>query len=117
MHEMGMALQIAEIAGAAIPEHLKGVGVAGVNIRAGKLTAIVPESLRFCFEIAVKGTALDGAALRIEEVPVVARCQGCGHQWTIAEAVFICPRCSGGGVDIVSGRELDIVSVELAENE
>jgi len=115
MHEMGIAIQIVEIAKSAIPPHLPNPSVARVNIRVGKLTAIVPESLTFCFDIATQDTPLAGAQLSIEELPIVVRCQACGHQWTVTTPEFICPECGGGKVDILSGREMDIASIELAE--
>jgi len=71
MHEMGIAMQIVEIAGSAIPADVKNPSVAKVNIRVGKLTAVVPSSLTFCFNIATQDTPLAGAELSIEEVPVV----------------------------------------------
>ena len=73
MHEMGIALQIVEIATASIPPDLDGARVARVNLKVGKLAAIVPDSLRFCFGVATKDTPLDGAELAIEELPVLAQ--------------------------------------------
>mgnify|MGYP000018977008 CR=1 FL=1 len=115
MHEMGIALQILEIAQASIPADLAGARVARVNLRVGRLTAVVADSLRFCFEIAARETPLAGAELAIEEVPVTARCGSCGERWTITEPVFLCRSCGGGGLEILSGRELDIVSIEVID--
>ena len=113
MHEMGIALQIVEIATASLPADLGEARVARVNLKVGKLAAVVPESLRFCFDVAVKDTPLAGANLAIEEIPVVARCKDCNAQWTIDEPVFICKTCESGSLEILSGRELDIESIEV----
>ena len=86
---MGIALQIVEIATASIPPDLDGARVARVNLKVGKLAAIVPDSLRFCFNVATKDTPLDGAELAIEELPVLAQCNDCGTKWTITEPVFM----------------------------
>ncbi len=117
MHEMGIALQIIEIAAASIPESEIPVKVEKVNLKVGKLAAIVPDSLRFCFEIAAKDSLLAGAALHIEEIPVRARCKDCDVEWTIHEPVFKCQQCSSGQLDIISGRELNIESIEIADEE
>ena len=117
MHEMGIALQIIEIATASLPADLGGARVARVNLKIGKLAAVVPDSLRFCFDVAVKDTPLAGADLTIEEIPVVARCKDCNAQWTIDEPVFICKTCQSGSLEILSGRELDIESIEVVEEE
>jgi hydrogenase nickel incorporation protein HypA/HybF len=115
MHEMGIALQIVEIAIASLPLDLAAARVTKVNLRVGKLAAVVPESLRFCFSVAVKDSPLEDAILAIEEIPVVARCKDCDAQWTINEPVFVCKKCQSGSLEILSGRELDIESIEVVE--
>ncbi|MBI9084760.1 MAG: hydrogenase maturation nickel metallochaperone HypA [Desulfobacterales bacterium] len=117
MHEMGIVLEIIDIVVASIPAHLKDVRVERVNLEVGKLSAIVPESLRFCFEIATKDTRVEGATLVIEEIPVQARCNDCQTEWTIEGPVFSCKACGSGKVELLSGRELDIKSIEIAEKE
>ncbi|MFH2218576.1 MAG: hydrogenase maturation nickel metallochaperone HypA [Pseudomonadota bacterium] len=117
MHEMGIAMQILEIATASIPEDMRNARVEKVNLRVGKLAAVVPESLRFCFEIAAKDTPLSGAVLDIEEVPVVAVCRECRTEWTITEPAFTCKKCKSGAIEIVSGRELDIESIEISDED
>jgi hydrogenase nickel incorporation protein HypA/HybF len=115
MHEMGVAMQIVDIATASIPEDLKAARVARVNLKVGRLSAVVTDSLRFCFEIVIKDTPLDGAELAIEEIPVRARCSDCRHEWSIERPVFVCPNCNSGAVELLSGRELDIDSIEIED--
>jgi hydrogenase nickel incorporation protein HypA/HybF len=115
MHEMGIAMQIVEIAAASIPKGMENVKIDKVNLKVGKLAAIVPESLRFCFDIVAKDTPISGAKLVIEEVPVVAACNECAAEWTITGPVFTCIKCNSGSIRILSGRELDIVSIEIAD--
>ena len=117
MHEMGIAMQIVEISTASIPADLTGAQVEKVNVKIGKLSAVVPESLRFCFQIVSQDTPLCNASLIIEEIPIVVKCLDCNIEWTIDEPVFSCQKCNGGAVDIVSGRELDISSIEIAERD
>jgi hydrogenase nickel incorporation protein HypA/HybF len=112
---MGIAMQLIEIATSAIPADIKNVRVERVNLKIGKLSAVVPDSLRFCFDIAIKDTPLSGAELIIEEIPVTAHCKVCENRWTIEEAVFSCPRCDNGDINILSGQELNIESIEIAD--
>ena len=114
MHEMGVAIQIIEIAPASIPDDMDQCRVERVNLKVGKLSAIVADSLRFCFEVAIKDTALEGAELVIDEIPVVARCNDCGVKWTIESPVFVCNQCQGSQIELLSGRELDIESIEIS---
>lgn len=115
MHEMGIAMQVAEIATASIPDDMKDAQVERVNLKVGRLAAVVPESLRFCFEIITKETPLSGVKLNIEVVPVVARCKECNTEWTVTGPAFICEKCNSGSIELLSGQELDIISVEIAD--
>ena len=117
MHEMGIALQIIEIATDSIPADAGDVRVEKINLKIGKLAAVVPDSLRFCFDVAIKDTPLDGAELVIQELPVMARCKDCDIQWTINSPAFTCENCNSGSLEILSGRELDIESIEIAQKD
>jgi hydrogenase nickel incorporation protein HypA/HybF len=117
MHEMGIAMEIVEIAKASIPKDMQEARVQRVNLQVGKLSAIVPDSLRFCFDLVIKDTPLEGAELAIEELPVVALCKDCQTQWTVSEPVFTCKDCQSGAIDILSGRELDIKSIEIEDED
>ncbi len=115
MHEMGIALQIVEIATESIPADAGEVRVEKINLKIGKLAAVVPDSLRFCFDVAIKDTPLEGAKLSIQELPVMARCKDCDTQWTIDSPAFTCENCQSGALEILSGRELDIESIEISQ--
>ena len=115
MHEMGIATEIVRIVTESIPADIADPKVARINLKVGKLAAVVPQSLQFCFEIAAKETAAEGADLNIEEIAVSARCNACRHLWEISEPVFKCPKCESSDIEMLSGRELDIESIELVE--
>ena len=117
MHEMGIAMQVVEIAVASIPAGMEDVKVERVNLKVGKLSAVVPDSLRFCFEIVAKDTPLSDAERYIEEIPVVVRCDDCNTQVAISEPVFTCQKCNSGNVKLISGRELDIESIEVVQED
>jgi hydrogenase nickel incorporation protein HypA/HybF len=117
MHEMGIAMQIIEIAVASIPADFKNAQVKRVNLKVGKLAAVVPESLHFCFQIAVQDTPLCDAELNIEEISLKVRCTDCNVEWTAHEPVFVCRKCNGRSVKMLSGRELDITSIEVVDED
>lgn len=115
MHEMGIAMEIIDIAKASVPADMQGARIERINLQVGKLSAVVIDSLRFCFELAVKETPLEGTELAIEELDVVVRCKQCQARWTVTEPVFTCKNCQSGDIDILSGRELDIKSIEIED--
>ena len=115
MHEMGVAMQMVEIALSSIPPSINNPRVKKINLKIGELAAIVEDSFKFCFEIITQDTPLKNAELIIESVPVKAQCQDCNHTWDVKNSVFTCPKCEQGAVDLISGRELEILSLEIAD--
>lgn len=115
MHEMGIAQELVRIAIDSIPKDMDNPKVEKLNLRIGKLASIVEHSLTFCFEIITKDTPLENARLDIDFVPVMVRCKSCDHSWEVTGPVFKCPFCEDGDVEMLSGREIEIISLELAD--
>ena len=88
MHEMGIATEILRIVESSIPAEMVDAKVRRVNLKVGRLSAIVPESLRFCFGVVAENTLVAGAELAIEQVPVEVKCNQCGHEWTVETPVL-----------------------------
>lgn len=114
MHEMGIAEQLVKIALDSIPEDIENPVVERVNLRIGKLASVVEHSLTFCFEIITKDTPLENARLNIEVVPVTVHCKSCEHKREVTGPVFKCPFCEDGDVEMLTGREIEITSLELS---
>jgi hydrogenase nickel incorporation protein HypA/HybF len=111
MHELSIARAIVEVA----ERHAGGHCVTRVEVRVGHLRQVVPGSLRFAFEIAVRGTALDGAELAITHVPVTVRCRACAAESVVGELPFSCARCAEPDVEVIAGEELLVEALELHE--
>jgi len=117
MHEMSIALAvIGQVEEAA--ERAGGVtAVRSVRLQVGELAGVVPDALSFCFELACAGTVLEGAELVTDAVPGRARCAPCAHEWAVGMPPLLsCPRCDRGTADLLSGRELQIVSVHWEDD-
>ena len=114
MHEMGIAQNILEIVQQAVPED-QAAAVKRIRVRAGQLSGVVPESLHFCFSVIVAETTLKNADLEIEQVPTLARCRDCMHQFLMEDLDFICPSCQNTNLELISGKELEVVDIELSE--
>jgi hydrogenase nickel incorporation protein HypA/HybF len=116
VHEFSICEGIIEVATAALERLARPLpGVSGVTVRIGRLTAVVPDSLRHYFGLLTPGTVLEGAALVIEEIPIRACCPDCGARFEIEVLSFSCPGCGSGLVELLSGRELEVVSLEVGE--
>ena len=64
MHELGITRNIVAIVG----ERAAGRKVDRVQLEIGDMTAIMPDAIRFCFDVCAEGTVLEGAMLEILEV-------------------------------------------------
>ncbi|MFJ7906494.1 hydrogenase maturation nickel metallochaperone HypA [Kitasatospora sp. NPDC096204] len=117
MHEMSIAEAVVEQVDTAAREH-GAPGVARVRLRVGELAGVVPDALDFCFELACAGTLVAGAVLDTESVPARARCTPCAVEWAVGMPPDLgCPDCGcGGGVELLSGRELQILDVEWSRS-
>ncbi|MEH0018879.1 MAG: hydrogenase maturation nickel metallochaperone HypA [Desulfobacter sp.] len=115
MHEMGIAEQLVKIALDAIPDDIENPRVETLNLRIGKLASVVEHSLTFCIEIITKDTPLENVKLAIQEVPVTIQCLGCNKSWEVDSPMFKCPDCKDTEVRMLSGREIEISSMELAD--
>jgi len=114
VHELGIAQSILDIARDHLPREGRGA-VEVVRIRVGRMAGVVVESLVFCFEALVPGTPLEGARLEVEEVPVRLRCRGCGEELITPTLVLSCPACGSPETTLLSGTELQVLEIELAE--
>lgn len=117
MHELSIAYSLVSAAEEAAKE--AGVlSVTTVHLRLGALSGVVKDALFFSYDIATKDTLLEGSTLKIEDVPVVVFCPSCEVEQTLETAQrFRCPICDTLTGDIRQGKELELVSLEVNEND
>ncbi|MBI5095000.1 MAG: hydrogenase maturation nickel metallochaperone HypA [Candidatus Hydrogenedentes bacterium] len=114
MHEFGIAdailaktLEISAANG--------GASVERVQVLVGGLRQLVPEMLEFAFNALAAETAARGAALDVELAPVRVVCRNCEHAFEPDDLFWTCPVCGTCGANAVTGDELILKSVTLAD--
>ncbi len=112
MHELSIAQNILEIVQQNLPAD-SSPAVRLVKLKVGELAGVDAESLEFCFSAVTEGTPLQGASLGIERIPVRCHCRCCGHDFHVEQFVFLCPTCESPDTEMISGRELQVVEIEL----
>ena len=117
MHELSIANRIVEIAG----DHCRAAGAARaavVTLRIGRLSCVHEDSLRFSFDLVREATPLAVAELRIIHVPVIIWCAACHREVELPGIQSLaCPACGTPSGDIRAGRELDLESIVLMDDE
>jgi hydrogenase nickel incorporation protein HypA/HybF len=115
VHELSIASRVVELVG----EEVRAAGggrVVAVTLKIGALSCVHEDALRFSFNLVREGTPLADAELRIVTVPVVIWCAACGREVALPGIQkFACPECGTPSGDIRAGRELDLESIELAD--
>ena len=114
MHEfsivMGMVSEVTRIAG-----ENNALKVTSLNLRIGRKSGIVIDSMKFAFDaVKTEYPLLSSAELLIEEVPLVYECNDCGRTFDTDDIFFPpCPYCKSFNLKILSGEEVDIGKMEL----
>jgi hydrogenase nickel incorporation protein HypA/HybF len=113
MHELSIAMSIVELAEEE-SERRGGLRVRAVHLRLGLLAGVVKDALLSSYEMACEETSLAGSHLVVEEVPGVVYCPACDARRPVRSSEwFSCSACGGVASEIVAGKELEVVSLEV----
>lgn len=111
MHEFGIIENIFKtIEKIALENRLQIISK--VVLKIGKLRQLIPEFLRFAFQTVAKNTFAENAELIIEEIPITIKCKKCQNITQLEEVFFLCPKCLMNDVEIISGKELILETIE-----
>jgi hydrogenase nickel incorporation protein HypA/HybF len=108
MHELGITQQVVEI----VAERARGATVTRVVLEIGKLSLVLPDAVRFCFELCSAGTVAERAELEIIETPGLARCRICGGELCLEQPFGQCA-CGSTDLDWLAGEELKVKEIEV----
>jgi hydrogenase nickel incorporation protein HypA/HybF len=102
---LSMALEKAEAAGAD--------RITRINLVVGDLSGVVSECVQFYFDFLSKDTIAGGAQLNFTTKSTLLRCRQCGKEFSPRELDWSCPDCRERGMEIISGRECYMESIEV----
>ncbi len=111
MHEMALAEGILDV----VLDVAGDNPVKAVQVQAGVLHAIVPESLEFSFQLAAQDTPAADARLRIRKADAIFQCGQCREITTQAAPPFNCSACGSADITFSAGDELLVEAIELTD--
>jgi len=114
MHEAGIAQNLIDAVTARLAA-TPGARVAAIHVRVGELSGVSSDALDFAFQCLSAATPLNGAKLVFDTVPLVVACDACGRTSPVEDLVFRCGVCGSERTRIVSGRELEVRTLELED--
>jgi hydrogenase nickel incorporation protein HypA/HybF len=110
VHELSITQSVVD----QISERLGDARVTRVALEIGRLSGVVCDSVRFCFDVCAQGTSLEGAQLEIIETGGRARCRACSAVFAVDDLLALC-RCGSADLELLAGQELKIREVEIAD--
>ena len=112
MHELAIAESLIEQVSA--KAQAMGVkAVKSVTIKVGEYSGVCTEALSFAYGPLAEGTLLENSQLILQNSPFILYCPRCKKQWHPTQFRRSCEQCQSLEVKIISGRELDLVSMEV----
>jgi hydrogenase nickel incorporation protein HypA/HybF len=112
MHELSLAENMLAI----VEESARNGGfrrVAAIRLEIGRLSCVMPDALRFCFESVTRGSLAEGARLDICEIAGEGRCPRCEKSLELEEPYGLCPDC-GVPLEVTAGTEMRVKELEVA---
>jgi hydrogenase nickel incorporation protein HypA/HybF len=112
MHELSIAMSILDMAEEEAGRRSAEVDV--IYVKLGALSGIVKEALLSAYDLARTETSLGDTRLEIEEVPVMIFCPRCQAPRSVPSTQQLsCRDCETPSSEILQGRELQVVALEL----
>lgn len=112
MHELSITQNIVDIVLSKAQE-VQASKVTRISLVIGELSGFATDCVGFYFDFLSKGTIAEAAALEFQSVPAQLRCRVCSTTFGLQDDDWICPKCHDLTVEIVSGREMYIESMEV----
>jgi hydrogenase nickel incorporation protein HypA/HybF len=114
MHEMSVTQELLEMALAEAKKN-GAKSVTQINLVIGSLSGVVAESVQFYFDFLSQGTAAQDARVNVKTAPFEVRCRKCQTVFQPEDECWSCPQCQQWEVEILSGKELYLESIEVEE--
>src|SRR5690349_9067413 len=111
MHELGITMEIIDMISNQAAQY-ESSRVRRVVMEIGVLATVLPDSVKFCFDLCSEGTVVEGAKLEIVEIMGKGACQKCGRFIETQDPFVICT-CGSMEIEWKTGHELKIRELEI----
>ncbi len=113
MHEVSIMAQTLELA----LDHAQKQSarqIHRIKLKVGELSGVVPEALKFAFDVVIQDTIAQNAILEIETLSVECYCSHCQELFYPTDIIHLCPHCGQLSQEIRQGKELELASLEVS---
>ena len=112
MHEMGIVIHLAKTLDELAEEH-NITKIGSVTLSVGEVSGIVNDLFIDAWEyFKKKHPILSDSELRMEVIPAITHCDGCGEDYETVAHGKICPHCGSKETWLIQGNECIIKEIE-----
>lgn len=115
MHELSIMKRIVETVLSVQEQEVDGK-ITGLTLLVGEGRNFVQEWVQNYFDMLAKDTPVAGAEVKLETVPLTAKCADCGNIYRIhihEKSEISCPKCKNEKYEICTGYEIILKNVEF----
>ena len=112
MHELALAESILDAVDRELQAYPRTTPVR-VGVKVGVMAAVDVDALRFCFEIALRGSKWPLLKLDAVVIPGEAHCLACGHKMRTETTVLDCRRCGSTQTVMHGSDDLELTCLEV----
>ncbi len=87
--------------------------VLSVSLEIGAAAGVVNEALEFALVAMASGSIAEGLTVNIETIPLMVRCHVCAAESPTEPWFYQCADCGHRDVEVVSGREMRVISMDI----
>ena len=117
MHEFSLATDLLNLA----RREARKAGLIRIDnlfVQIGNIGGVSIDALEFAYSfLREEDEITKNAELIVERIDGVGKCRSCGGEFQLDFYYLFCPKCSTPTIDIISGREFMLVSIEGEESE
>ena len=112
MHEMGIIVHLAKTLDKLAEDNgLSRIG--SVTVQVGEVSGIMTDLFTEAWDYFTrKSPVLNGSELRLETIPAVTYCDGCGKNYETVKYGRTCPHCGSTETWLIQGNECIIKEIE-----
>ena len=112
MHELALTEGILKI----VASEQKKNGferVLEIGLSIGEYSGVIPACIEEYFPLVSRGTAAEGAKLRMEMIPAAFACTDCGWSGPMPKHTASCPNCGSTAIRMTGGREFFVSNLTV----
>lgn len=117
MHELSLALSVAEIIRPVVARQPYGTVLSAVEVEVGSLAGVEIDTFRTALDTVLKSEGYTSAKTEIDEISGQAMCLDCSTRFNTNRRNTVCPKCCSAKCLTVSGTELRVSGLRFKTTE